>query len=73
MSLDLSAPRTLTEWQSFAFTVILLYTLLLLLVMEAVVPAVLCGVFYGMLIFLVVASLVFTIRGFRDLFRSDRG
>ena len=73
MSLDLKAPRTLTEWQYFAFTVVLLYTLLLLPVMEAVIPAVLYGVFLGVLTFLVVAALVFTVRGFRDLFRSDRG
>ena len=73
MSFDLRAPLTLTEWQSFAFAVVLLYTLLLLLVTESVILAVLSGVFYGMLIFIGVASLVFTVRGFRDLFRSDRG
>lgn len=66
MSVDLSAPRTLREWQRFAVAVLVLYVLLLSLATRDPMMGVTMGIYSGFITIIGVAVVVFFWRGVRE-------
>lgn len=72
MDFDFRAPRTLSEWRTFALSVIALYVAAVLVASGEQLFAVWTGVYAGTICVAVAAIAVFAVRGARETLARSR-